>query len=177
VAAPEGGKGMSAPPGGVLAAFRHVDDAAHAVRELKAKGYAGFTVYTPVPNQELASAIGQQKSPVRLWTLLGGLTGLSLGFLMTMWMSVDYPIVVGGKPIPSVIPYIVIMFELTILCGALATITGLIVHAVRGRRPAVFDPRFTDDHIGVFVPCAPEGRGAVQQLLQDAGAEEVRLEA
>jgi hypothetical protein len=168
---------MSAPPGGVLAAFRHVDDATHAVRELKAKGYAGFTVYTPVPNQELATAIGHQASPVRLWTLLGGLTGLSLGFLMTMWMSVDYPIVVGGKPIPAVIPYIVIMFELTILCGALATITGLIVHAVRSRRPAAFDPRFTDDHIGVFVPCAPEGRGAVQQLLQAAGAEEVRIEA
>jgi hypothetical protein len=177
VAAPEGGTGMSAPPGGVLAAFRHVDDATHAVRELKAQGYAGFTVYTPVPSQELATAIGHQASPVRLWTLLGGLTGFTLGFAMTMWMSVDYPILVGGKPIPAVIPYIVIMFELTILCGALATIAGLVVHAVRSRRPAVFDPRFTDDHIGVFVPCDPERRGAVQQLLQASGAEEVRVEA
>jgi hypothetical protein len=168
---------MSAHPGGVLAAFRHVDDAAHAIRELRGKGYADVTAYTPVPNQEIAAAIGQRPSPVRLWTLLGGLTGFSLGLLMTLWMSVDYPIVVGGKPIPSVIPYIVIMFELTILCGALATIAGLIVHAVRSRRPAAFDPRFTDDHIGVFVACAPDGRPAAQQLLQAAGAEEVRIEA
>jgi hypothetical protein len=168
---------MSGHPGGVLAAFRHVDDAVHAIRDLHAQGFADVTAFTPVPNQEIAAALGHRASPVRLWTLLGGLTGLGLGLLMTLWMSLDYPIVVGGKPIPSVIPYVVIMFELTILCGALATITGLIVHAVRGRRPAAFDPRFTDDHIGVFVPCAPEGRGAVRQLLEASGAEEVRIEA
>jgi hypothetical protein len=121
--------------------------------------------------------VGHRISPVRLWTLIGGLTGVSLGLLMTIWMSLDYPVVVGGKAIPSVIPYIVIMFELTILCGAGATILGLIVHAVRNRRPAAYDPRFTDDHIGIFVPCDTERRDAVQQMLRTSGAEEVRLEA
>jgi Alternative complex III, ActD subunit len=168
---------MSAQPAGVLAAFRHVDEAAHAIRSLKELGYRDFTVYTPVPNHEIMHAVGHRISPVRLWTLLGGLTGVTLGFLMTIWMSLDYPLVVGGKPIPSVIPYIVIMFELTILCGAGATILGLIVHAVRSRRAAAYDPRFTDDHVGIFVPCGVEGRDAVQQLLQTSGAEEVRLEA
>jgi hypothetical protein len=96
---------------------------------------------------------------------------------MTMWMSLDYPVVVGGKPIPSVIPYIVIMFELTILLGALATVTGLVVHAVKNRRAAAYDPQFTDDQIGVFVPCGAERRTAIQQLFQKSGAEEVRLEA
>lgn len=168
---------MSAHPAGVLAAFRHVDDAAHAIRTLKDEGFRDFTVYTPVPNQEIALAVGHRISPVRRWTLGGGLTGLTLGFLMTLWMSLDYPIVVGGKPIPSVIPYIVIAFELTILCGALATLVGLAVHAVRDRMPAAFDPRFTDDHIGVFVRCAGDQQGAAQQLLQTSGAEEVRVEA
>jgi hypothetical protein len=167
---------MSAHPGGVLAAFRHVDEAAHAISSLKELGYRDFTVYTPVPNHEIMRAVGHRISPVRLWTLLGGLTGLSLGYLMTIWMSLDYPVVVGGKPIPSVIPYIVIMFELTILCGAGATILGLIVHALRNRRAAAFDPRFTDDHIGIFVACATDRRDAVQQLLRTSGAEEVRLE-
>ena len=168
---------MSAHPAGVLAAFRHVDDAAHAIRSLKEQGYRDFTVYTPVPNHEIAAAVGHRISPVRRWTLIGGLTGVSLGLLMTMWMSLDYPIVVGGKPIPSFVPYIVIMFELTILCGAGATIIGLIVHILRNRQTAAYDPRFTDDHIGVFVPCATDRRDAVQQLLQTSGAEEVRVEA
>jgi hypothetical protein len=163
-------------PNGVLAAFRHVDDATHAIRDLKEMGYRDFTVYTPVPNHEIAAAVGHRISPVRLWTLIGGLSGAGLGMLMSIWMSLDYPAVVGGKPIPSVIPYIVIMFELTILCGALATITGLVVHAVRNRRAAAFDPHFTDDQIGVFVPCPAERRDAVQGLLRSSGAEEVRVE-
>ena len=167
---------MSAHPGGVLAAFQHVDDAAHAIRSLKEMGYRDFTVYTPVPNHEIAAAIGHKTSPVRIWTLVGGLTGVTLGFLMTLWMSVDYPVVVGGKSIPSVIPYIVIAFELTILCGALATITGLIVHIIRNRRAAAYDPRCTDDHIGIFVPCATDRRDAVREMLQTSGAEEVRVE-
>jgi hypothetical protein len=166
----------AAAPGGVLAAFRHVDDATHAIRDLKEMGYRDFTVYSPVPNHEIFDAVGHPISPVRLWTLIGGLTGLGSAVLMTIWMSLDYPIVVGGKPIPSVIPYIVIMFELTVLLGALATVTGLIVHAVRNRRRAAFDPRFTDDQIGVFVPCPAERRDAVQGLLRSSGAEEVRVE-
>jgi hypothetical protein len=69
------------------------------------------------------------------------------------------------------------MFELTVLIGALATVTGLIVHIVLNRRAAAFDPHFTDDQIGVFVPCPAERRDAVQGLLKSSGAEEVRVEA
>jgi hypothetical protein len=166
-----------AAPQGVLAAFRHVDDAAHAIRDLREMGYRDFTVYTPVPNHEIMDAVGHPISPVRMWTLIGGLTGLGSGVLMTMWMSIDYPVVVGGKPIPSIIPYIVIMFEMTILIGALSTIAGLAIHAVRNRRVAAYHPHFTDDQIGVFVPCPPERRDAVQGLLRSSGAEEVRGEA
>ncbi|HET7039825.1 MAG TPA: DUF3341 domain-containing protein, partial [Gemmatimonadales bacterium] len=132
---------------------------------------------TPVPNHEIMDAVGHRISPVRLWTLIGGLTGFGSAILMTIWMSIDYPVVVGGKPIPSVIPYIVIMFELTVLFGALATVTGLILHSIRNRRRAAYSPQFTDDQIGVFVPCPPDRRDAVQGLLQSSGAEEVRVEA
>jgi Alternative complex III, ActD subunit len=153
-----------------------VDAAASAIRSLKELGYKDMTVYTPVPNHEIADAVGHPISPVRLWTLIGGLTGCATGFAMTLWMSYDYPIVVGGKPIGSIPPYVVIAFELTILFGALATLAGLVFHALRDHRPAAYDPRFSDDHIGIFVPCPVERRPSVQQLLQTAGAAEVRVE-
>jgi hypothetical protein len=140
-------------------------------------GYRDFTVYTPAPNHEISDAVGHRVSPVRLWTLIGGLTGCASGFAMTLWMSYDYPIVVGGKPLGSIPPYVVIAFELTILLGALSTVAGLIFHAWRTHRAAGYDPRFTDDHIGIFVPCAAERRSAVQQLLQGSGAVEVRVES
>ena len=166
-----------AQPGGILAAYRHVDAAVDAIRKLKEMGHADFTVYTPVPNREIADAIGHPVSPVRTWTLVGGLTGCLTGFAMSLWMSYDYPVVVGGKPLGSVLPYVVIGFELTILFGALATITGLVVHAVLGNRRAAYDSRFSDDHIGVFVPCAMDRRHQVEQALKASGAVDVRVEA
>jgi hypothetical protein len=168
---------MKQAPAGVVAGFRHVDAAVDAIRAVKEQGYRDFTVYTPGPNHEVADAVGHKVSPVRLWTLIGGLTGCASGFAMTLWMSYDWPLIVGGKTIGSVIPYVVIAFELTILIGALVTIAGLLFHTWRSARPAAFDPKFTDDMIGIFVPCSPDRQPAVQQLLRTSGAEEVRVEA
>ena len=95
---------MGVVPGGIMAVFQHIDSASSAVRKLKEMGYKDFTVYSPTPNHELDEAVGHPVSPVRLWTLLGGLTGCATGFAMTLWMSYDYPIIVGGKPIGSVPP-------------------------------------------------------------------------
>ena len=168
---------MKQTPSGVLAAYRHVDAASEAIRRLREMGLRKLTVYTPVPNHEIADAIEAPQSPVRLWTLLGGLTGCITGFAMTLWMSYDYPVVVGGKPFGSVLPYVVIAFELTILFGALSTILGLIVHARHSTTLAPYDPRFSDDHIGVFVPCAAEQRSDVEKLLRSSGAVDVRVES
>jgi hypothetical protein len=167
---------MKPHPGGVLAAYRYVDAAVQAIHDLKETGYRDFTVYAPAPNHEINDAVGHGPSPVRVWTLVGGLTGCVSGFAMTLWMSYDYPIIVGGKPLGSVIPYVVIAFELTILIGALSTLAGMLFHSWRTSRRAAYDPRFTDDHIGIFVPCPVERRPGVERLLRSAGAEEVRVE-
>ncbi len=168
---------MSAQHDGILASFRFVDAAAEAIHRLKAEGYRDFTVYTPVPNVEIARAVGHRVSPVRLWTLIGGLTGCASGFALTLWMSFDWPMIVGGKPIGPIIPYVVIAFELTILFGASATILGLLYHSWKTRQTGAYDGRFADDQIGIFVPCASDRRGSVQELLRAAGAEEVRVES
>ncbi|MCZ6759626.1 MAG: DUF3341 domain-containing protein [Gemmatimonadetes bacterium] len=167
---------MKKAPGGILAVFEHVDAAAESIKALKGVGYDDFTVYSPVPNHELEEAVGHPVSPVRLWTLVGGLTGMVFGFALTLWTSYDYPVVVGGKGIGSIPPYIIIAFEMTILFGALSTVAGLVFHAVMDSRPAAYDPRFTDDHIGVFVPCPVERRPNVEGILKEHGAKEVRVE-
>jgi len=167
---------MKPEPSGVIATFRHVDAATDAIKALKELAYKDFIVYTPVPNVEVAAAVGHKVSPVRVWTLIGGLLGVTAGFAMTLWMSYDYPLVVGGKPLGSVVPYVVIGFELTILFGALATLAGVAFNAWRTNQRGGFDPRFTNDTIGIFVPCLVERRRAVEELLTKSGAEEVRYE-
>jgi cytochrome bd-type quinol oxidase subunit 1 len=163
---------------GLLASFLHVDAATDAIRGIRALGIRDLVVYTASPNHEIEEALGQRVSPVRLFTLIGGLTGCAAGFAMTIWMSYDWPVLVGGKPIASIPPYVVIAFELTILLGALSTVTAVALFSVlMGKRGTAYDPRFSDDQIGIFVPAPSDQAGRVEQLLRSAGAVEVRHEA
>ena len=117
-------------------------------------------------------------SPVRLFTLIGGLTGCAAGFGMTLWMSHDWPVVVGGKPIGSIPPYVVIAFELTILLGALSTVAAVALFSIlMGKRGAAYDPRFSDDRSASSSPPVPTRPGQLEQMLRNAGAVEVRHEA
>jgi hypothetical protein len=149
-----------------------------AIRALRATGHRDLVVYSAAPNHEIEEALDQGVSPVRLFTLIGGLTGCAAGFGMTIWMSLDWPLIVGGKTIASIPPYVVIAFELTILLGALSTVAGLILFsALQARRGVAYDPKYSDDEIGIFVPGGADQQGAVEQMLRSAGAVEVRREA
>jgi Protein of unknown function (DUF3341) len=163
---------------GLLASFVHVDAAVDAIRAVRALGIRDLVVYSAAPNHELEEALGERVSPVRLFTLIGGLSGCTAGFAMTIWMSYDWPVVVGGKSIASIPPYVVIAFELTILLGALTTVAAVAVFSIlMGKRGIAYNPRFSDDQIGIFVPAGSDQAGRVEQLLRSAGAEEVLHEA
>jgi len=163
---------------GILASFVHIDAAVDAIRALRARGHRHLVVYSAAPNHELEEALSHRVSPVRLFTLIGGLTGCAAGFAMTIWMSYDWPVLIGGKPIASIPPYVVIAFELTILLGALSTVAAVGLFSVlMGKRGVAYDPRFSDDQIGIFVPAGSDQTGPVENLLRSAGAVEVRHEA
>jgi len=169
---------MAATTETVLGVFAHVDTTVRALEELRAKGYHDLTVYTPVPVHEIEEVLERDRpvSRVRLFTLIGGLTGTVSGFLLTIWSALVWGLTTGGKPVVSIPPFVVIAFELTILFGGLATLIGMVV---LGRLPRLtpsptFDPRFTNDRFGVAVHCATGRGGSVREILRGAGAEDVR---
>jgi hypothetical protein len=97
---------------------------------------------------------------------------------MTFWMSLDWPLNVGGKPIATVPPYVVFMFELMVLAGALLTVAGVVIlSAALRKKGARYHPRFSDDRIGIFVPCGADEAPGVETLLRKYGAEEVSYAA
>ena len=160
---------------GVLGSFVEIDAATDAIKALRAQGHTDLTVYNAAPNHEIEEALEHKVSPVRLFTLIGGLTGCAAGFAMTIWMSNDWPLIVGGKPIASVPPYTVLAFELTVLSGALCTVVGMILLSLR--KPTtklMYDEKYTDDHVGIFVPCSPDKVAAVSDVMTRAGSVEVR---
>jgi hypothetical protein len=162
----------------VLGVFAHVDATVRALEELRARGYHDLTVYTPVPVHQIEEVLERDRpvSRVRLFTLIGGLTGTASGFFLTIWSAMQWGLVTGGKPIASIPPFVVIAFELTILFGGIATLLGLMVLArlPRPRPSPTFDPRFTNDRFGIAVRVAPGSDGSVREILKSAGAEEVR---
>ena len=162
----------------VLGVFAHVDTTVHALEELRAKGYHDLEVYMPVPVHEIEAVIERDRpvSPVRLFTLIGGLTGTASGFLLTIWSAMKWGLITGGKPIASIPPFVIIAFELTILFGGLASALGAIVlgRLPRLRFTEAYDPRFTNDRFGVAVHCAPDRGPSVREILTRTGAEEVK---
>ncbi|MCZ6755126.1 MAG: DUF3341 domain-containing protein, partial [Gemmatimonadetes bacterium] len=67
---------------GVLGSFVYIDAATDAIKTLRAQGHSDMTVYHAAPNHEIEEALEHKVSPVRMFTLLGGLTGCAAGFAM-----------------------------------------------------------------------------------------------
>ncbi len=160
---------------GVLASFKHIDAACDAITALRSQGRKNITVYSAAPNHELEHALEIHNSPVRLFTLIGGITGVCAGIGMTFWMSLDWPLLVGGKRIATFPPYVVFMFELMVLLGALSTVAGVVILSLtKPTTGLAYDPSFSDDQIGIFIPCGSSDAPGVEKMMKDAGSVEVR---
>ncbi len=149
-----------------------------ALERLRQRGYKNVQTFSPVPPEQLIEKPESLKSPVRAYTLTGGILGFISGLALTIWTSLDWPLRTGAKPIASIPPFLVIAFELTILFGGLFTLAGLLIHA---RLPQTapepgYHARFSVDQFGVFVPCENGQIEEVKQLFHAAGVEEVSVE-
>jgi molybdopterin-containing oxidoreductase family membrane subunit len=160
----------------VLGIFETAPRAAAAAETLRADRLGEVTAYAPTFDHRIDEALGQGKSPVRTFTLVGGILGCVLGFALPIYTVLDWPLITGGKPLISIPPFVVIGFELTILTAALLTVAGFLLSSGLPRlRPAPpYDPRFSSDRWGVLVTCESEQADAVRTRLEEAGAEEIR---
>ena len=160
---------------GVMGIYYYVDDATGAVRALREMGHRNLSVFSPVPHHDIERALEQGPSLVRWVTATGAVLGITGGFALCFYSVYSYPLVVGGKELTSVPPFVVIGYESMILLGSLANLLGMLA---LGRLPAIknkapYDPRFSEDKIGIWVPCAGEAAAKVQEAMRGHGAEEV----
>lgn len=170
---------MDAPGVRVKAIYEHLDCLLTGVDRLKKSGETGWQVLAPLPRHEIEEIVYDGRpSPVRWWTMVGAITGLCTGFAITSLTHTQWPMInPGGKPVVAPVPFAVIMFECTILFGALFTFAGMIFHC---GLPAFFldkalqDPRVTDASFGiVFTDADPAKVDELTKLLEGTGAVEV----
>lgn len=111
---------------GVVAAFTKTPQLYKAAEKVRDAGFSKWDCYTPFPVHGLDQAMGLKRSKVPVMTLCGGLTGFTTGTLITLFMNgIDYPLIVGGKPLWSPIFPFPVMYELTILLAAFGTLFGM----------------------------------------------------
>jgi hypothetical protein len=99
----------------------------HAAEKIHRLGFRRWDVYSPFPIHGMDHAMGFKRSRVSLFSLLGGITGLSTAFALIYYTSaINYPLIVQGKPYFALEPSLPIFFELTILLTAFGTVLGLL---------------------------------------------------
>ena len=164
---------------GILGIYSSPDTVVDTVKKLKANGFEDLRVFSPFPNHEIEDEMSPSPSPVRFFTLFGALLGATCGFGFTVLTSLDWPISVSAKPIVSIPPYMVIVFEMAVLFGALFTLIGLLFNSLLRKRVPVnmYDPRFSDDKFGVMVVCPTQNMKSVKGILSSTGAEEIKVDA
>jgi hypothetical protein len=98
---------------------------------------------------------------------------------LCIYSVLSYPLVVGGKELVSIPPFMIIAYESMILVAGLSNLIGMLALArIPEIRPAApYDPRFSEDRIGIWVPCRGDAARRVEQMLKGHGAEEVTLHA
>ncbi len=110
-------------------AFEEEHEFLEKLEELVDQGVARDRIesVTPIPVHRTESILGLERSPLRFFTLTGGLAGLVAGFVFTIVTVKAWPLITGGKPLISIPPFIIIAFALTILFGALFSFVGFLL--------------------------------------------------
>ena len=161
----------------VIGLFATEDYAADALDSLTEAGFTQgeFEVLTGIPYPE--GTFGEAEPIHRLFRfpLFGAAVGFTLGLVATVATQLAFPMVTGGKPILSIPPMAIIMYEFTLLFSILFTVIGIIFES---RLPRLFmgayDTRITEGYVGVAVTVGEERIGAAEDVLKGSGAEDVK---
>ncbi|OGR20076.1 MAG: hypothetical protein A3K53_10325 [Deltaproteobacteria bacterium RIFOXYB2_FULL_66_7] len=126
------------------------------LRGLVREGVPGerIRVITPFGVPEVEEILPRGRSNVRFFALVGAASGTVTGFAFTILTSLSWPLIVGGKPIVSLPPFLIIAFALTILFGALSTFAGFLLLS---RLPSLRGIRSGEEYGNAFVILVEDG--------------------
>lgn len=160
----------------LLALFADVDPAAHGVDALREAGVREdeITIISGAPITEPMMGRAHHWTNVPRLALGGAVAGFFVGLFFTFTPNL-YPLFVGGQPLVSVPPGIIVVFEMTMLLMLISTFVGVFLDSrFPSYTPKEYVPEISDGKIGVLFHC-PEGvQAKITEALKQAGAESVK---
>lgn len=162
---------------GIMGIWLTEEDILHAAETVKNKGYLKFDAITPYPVHGMEEASGLSRSWIPWVTFFAGVTGCLSGLWFTWWTSaVSWPVNIGGKPMWSLPAFIPVIFELTILFAALASVGAMIIACGLPKvNPPVVDPDLTSHKFGLIIYDQDQkyNSSEIQNLFKELGADAV----
>jgi hypothetical protein len=166
--------------GTVKSVFSHLDSLINAIDDLEKNGIKAYVTASPLPRHDLEEVIYKGRpSPVRWFTLAGAIFGGTMGFSLASLTHLNWAMIIpGGKPLVSIPPFIIIVFESTVMWGCLFTLIGMVIltrlATAQKLQEELCDPRYSDDKFGLVINDLKREKAAlVTQLLEKHGAIEV----
>ncbi|GAB5466318.1 MAG: hypothetical protein Kapaf2KO_17540 [Candidatus Kapaibacteriales bacterium] len=112
----------------IVATFKTPDQIMKAAETVSDAGYKNYDVHTPYPVHGMDDAMKLRPSKIGYFTIAVGFTFMSLFLFFIYWINtIDYPQVIGGKPFFFLPAYVPVLFEITILTGAVLSVAMMIV--------------------------------------------------
>ena len=143
---------------GITALFKSPDEIISAAGKVADAGYKNFDVNTPYPVHGMDKAMKLKPSRLGFVTLVFGLSGAALALIFMYWtMSVDYPMVIGGKPFFALPAFIPVTFEVTVLLATVMTVVLMLALFFRlpDNKHPLHDTNYmqlvSKDHYGVVI--------------------------
>lgn len=138
---------MAEPVLGLLAEFENAQQLLGAVRRTRSEGFRSIDAFSPFPVEGMAELLGLERDHRIGWiTILGGLFGFFGMIAVQLFVNVDYPIDVGGRPLFAWPAFFVVDFELMVLCAVLFAVVGMLVI---NRLPRLHHPLFGTPRFGL----------------------------
>ena len=168
---------------GILAEYDTPADIMHAAEKIRDAGFRKWDVFTPFPIHGMDHAMGLKNSPVGWFGFAGGVFGYTTGMLL-IWFcnTLDYPILIGGKPMFSPWAAFPPSYELTILFTAFGAIGGMMFlnKLPRLHHPLLKHARFekaTHDKFFLVIETADAkySEAETRKLLETTGSKHIEM--
>lgn len=157
----------------VMGLFRNENQAAKAIKDLNSSPFRLQRVHSPIPSHKLSDELSLKKSKVGYFTLAGGILGFFTGFGLAIYTSVQWDLIVSGKPVVALIPFFIVGFEFTILFAVFGNVIGMLALTglPRFKIPDTYDPRCSSTHFGILAACDAGELGQLTHFFQQKGGE------
>lgn len=111
---------------GVVGQFSDPHDLVEAGRKIRGMGYTKLDAMTPFPVHGIDDAIGVPPSKLGWMVIWCSAAGAATALLLIWYVgAINYPLVIGGKPLFDFSYSIPVTFELTILFSAFGAFLGM----------------------------------------------------